>query len=197
MQLPHVLDLHVAFHVGVHPLRDEYLPSSGGGTQPRRQVGHGADGAVVHPALETDGTDGGVTLRHGHTDTQVVASLSPALGEAGGRVAHGQAETHGAQRRVGDDHRIVEKYHHPVAGEALQRRLELQHQAPHGRMIFAQQAHDLLRLGGFGECGEAAQIDEHHGHFAPVADQRVFGATGKDSFGELRGKEALQPGKAL
>ena len=60
-----------------------------------------------------------------------------------------------------------------------------------------QHAHHLLGLGGLGERGEAAQVEEDDGDLAPVALERVLGAAGDDQLGELRREEALQPADLL
>ena len=64
-------------------------------------------------------------------------------------------------------------------------------------MVLAQHAHDLLGLGGLGEGGEAAEVEEHHGHLAPVGLERVLGAAGHDQLGELGREEALEPAQPL
>ena len=69
--------------------------------------------------------------------------------------------------------------------------------APHRRVVLAERAHQLLGLGGLGERGEAAQVEEDDDDLAPVALQRVLGAAGDDQLGELRREEALQPADPL
>ena len=60
-----------------------------------------------------------------------------------------------------------------------------------------QDPHDVLGLGGLGERGEAAEIQEHDGDLAPVAAQRILGAARNDQLRELRREEALEPADAL
>ena len=67
----------------------------------------------------------------------------------------------------------------------------------HRGVVLAQHAHDLLGLGGLGEGGEAAQVEEDHGDLAPVGLERIVGAAGHDQLGELRREEALQPAEPL
>ena len=57
--------------------------------------------------------------------------------------------------------------------------------------------HHVLGIGGLGERGEAAQVEEDDGDLAPVALQRIVGAAGDDQLGELRREEALQPADLL
>jgi len=54
-----------------------------------------------------------------------------------------------------------------------------------------QHAHDLLRLRGLGERGEAAQVEEDDDDLAPVALERIVGAPVDDRLGERRRKERL------
>src|SRR5207302_466217 len=62
-QPPQLLDLDHRLDRSQYALRDQDLPRLGLAAEPRSQVGHGADRPVVHPALEPDRADRGVTLR--------------------------------------------------------------------------------------------------------------------------------------
>ena len=64
-------------------------------------------------------------------------------------------------------------------------------------MILAQHAHHLLRLRGFGEGGEAAQVAEHHADVAAVAFESVSSPDVTQQLGDLRREEALEPADAL
>ena len=64
-------------------------------------------------------------------------------------------------------------------------------------MVFAEHGHHVFGIGGLGERGEAAQVEEDDGDLAPVALQRIVGAAGDDQLGELRREEALQPAHLL
>ena len=70
-------------------------------------------------------------------------------------------------------------------------------QPSHRCVILAQHGHHLFRLGGFGKAGEAAQIEEHHSHFAAMAHEGILRVAGNDEFGELRRHEALQARQPL
>src|SRR5205807_1633861 len=67
----------------------------------------------------------------------------------------------------------------------------------HGRVVLPQHAHDLLRLGGLGEGGEATQVEEHDDDLAPVALERIVGAAVDDRLGERGREEALEPREPL
>ena len=64
-------------------------------------------------------------------------------------------------------------------------------------VVFAEDGHHVFRIGGLGERGEAAQVEEDDGDLAPVALQRIVGAAGDDQLGELGREEALQPAHVL
>ena len=59
-------------------------------------------------------------------------------------------------------------------------------------MVFAQEVEDLLRLGGLGKGGVAAQIAEHDDDLAAVAFEDLLVALRDDQLGELRREEPLQ-----
>ena len=69
------------------------------------------------------------------------------------------------------EHRVVEEDHHPVAGEVLERPAVLDDQLAHRRVVLAQHAEHLLRLGGLAEGREAAQVAEHRRRDPAVAGQ--------------------------
>ena len=158
----------------------------------RGQIRDGADGAVIDAPWKSDATDRGKSLGDAHAHQQIVATLLPSGTEGNHFPLHGQGHARGAGRRVVDAHRVVEKNHDAVAGETLQRAFVLQDQPAHGRMVFTEDAHHLLGIGGFGKGGEAAQVQKNDGNLAPVAFQRIIGATGDDQIGQLRRKEAFQ-----
>src|SRR6266566_2413653 len=196
-QWPHVLGLDQALDGPRDPGRDQDLSAGGLTTQPCRQVRDGPDRAVVHATLEADGADRGVALGDAYAQRELPAALAPTRGEIADQVTHGNGHAHGTLGRVRDLDRVVEKDHHPVAGEALERALVVQYQPPHLPVILAQDAHDLLRLGGLGEGGEPAQVDEHDGDLAPMGLEGVGGAAGHDQLGEVRREEALETPEPL
>ena len=63
---------------------------------------------------------------------------------------------------IGAGQGIVEQDQHAIAGEALERSLIAVDQLAQRCVIFVEDGHHLLRLGGLGEGGEAAQIAEQH-----------------------------------
>ena len=83
-------------------------------------------------------------------------------------------------RRVGAGQRIVEEHHHAVAGEALERALVVADQRAERVVIFAQQLHDVLGLGGLGEGGEAAQVAEQRHDLAAMAVEHALVARRDD-----------------
>src|SRR5881275_2530294 len=59
-------------------------------------------------------------------------------------------------------------------------------------VVLPQHPHDLLGLGGLGERGEPAEVEEDHGHLAAMALEGVLGVAAHDQLGELRREEAFQ-----
>ena len=109
-----------------------------------------------------------------------------------------QRHAHGALRRIGDRHRVVEEDHDAVAGEALERAFVLHDQR--GRSRRGTSPSTAITSSGsavLGEGGEAAQVEEDDRDLAAVALQRIVGAAGDDQLGELRREEALQPADPL
>ncbi len=115
----------------------------------------------------------------------------PLLSDGHECLLHGQRHAHRLHCRLFDRHRIVEKHHHRVAGETLQRAFVCHHQLTHGSMKTVQHFHHLFGFGLVGEGGEAAQVEEHHADLAPVRLEHVR-ATRNDGLTQLRREEAFQ-----
>jgi hypothetical protein len=49
------------------------------------------------------------------------------------------------------------------------------HQLAHCLVVVAEHPHHILGVGGLGEGGEAAQVQEHDDDLAPAGLQRVIG----------------------
>ena len=62
----------------------------------------------------------------------------------------------------------------------------------HRRVVVVQHRLHLLRLGGVGERGEAAQVDEHVADLAAMQREDGVLAGGDDGIGDRRREEALQ-----
>ena len=124
---------------------------------------------------------------------QIEAELAPTTGQRLDASAHRERHAQRAGLRIGHGHRVVEEHHHAVAGEALEGALVREDDLAHGRVILPQHAHDLLRLGGLGERGKATQVEEDDDDLAPVALERIVGATVDDRLGERGREEALEP----
>src|SRR5262249_1755954 len=61
---------------------------------------------------------------------------------------------------VGTGHGVVKEHHDAIAGELVERPLEVADERPQSAVILAQKVEHLLRLGGLGEGGVAAQISQ-------------------------------------
>ena len=98
---------------------------------------------------------------------------------------------------VGNRQRIVEEDEDAVAGETVDRAFVLGDERTHRRVIVAQHRFHFLRLGGVGERGEAAQVDEHVADLAPVRREDRLLAGRQDRVGDGGREEALQLAHAL
>src|SRR5206468_804158 len=178
-------------------LGDEDLPGLRLAAEPRREVRHRADRAVVHPPLEANRADRGVALGDADAEVELVAALLPFHEQLIHAPAHHRGHPDRALGRVRDGHGVVEKDHHAVAGEALERALVLEDEAAHLCVILAEHAHHLLGLGGLGERREAAQVEEDHGDLAAVSAEGVLSVAADDQLRELGREEALETLEAL
>ena len=114
------------------------LPALRLAAQARGEIGDGADGAVVEPAFEADGADGGVALVRcrSRAPDRARACASPcSCSLTRSRIAMAMRSARSAGS--GNDDRVIEEDHHAVSGEALERALVLQDQLAHLRVIFA------------------------------------------------------------
>ena len=89
-------------------------------------------------------------------------------------------------------HRVVEKNHHPVAGEVFQSSLVFKNQFPHSRVILVQHAHDFFRLSGFSEGSESPEIQIDHRYLSTMRFERVLGVARHNQLGKLRREESFQ-----
>src|SRR5882672_10228051 len=96
-QLAERLGLDEALDRGVEAARDEDLAAARLAAEPRGEVGHGADRAIVPAALEADGAERRVALRDAHAEVQVEAELAPAAGQRLHARAHGEGHPQGAR----------------------------------------------------------------------------------------------------
>src|SRR2546425_3644684 len=150
------LGLDELLHERVGALAEEDLPALRLGAQARGEGHDGPHGAVVEAAGEADPPEGRVAERDPDPEVEVVSALSPADHELLDALAHGHGHADGPRGGARARHRIVEEREDRIAGEALERRLELEHEPSQRVVVLAEHAHDLLGLGGLGEGGEAA-----------------------------------------
>ena len=105
--------------------------------------------AVVVAALEPDPAHRRVAGRDPHPDLQDVAAPPPLLADLGEALPDRDREPDRARRVVVLELRVVEEHHEPVAGEVLERPLELDDEPTHRGVVAPQEAEDLLGLGRF------------------------------------------------
>ena len=93
---------------------------------------------------------------------------------------------------VGLQRRIVEEDHDPVPGKVLERPLVLDHERADRRVVAAQEAEHLFRLGRLGERREVPQVAEHGRDLAPMAGQHRLALGARHELGDLGREEAGQ-----
>src|SRR5262245_55304995 len=184
---------HASFERHVDALIDQYLAVLGLAAEPCRDIAHGSNRSVSGALRKSDLAQGRVTLGNASTKAQLATSLA----QCGDQRRRGRADRDGHRDRtlgrVGDRYGVVEEHHDAIAGELVERPLELADQRPERAVILAQKIQHLLRLGGLGEGGVAAKIAEHDNDFTAMTLQNLFVALRDDPFGKLWSKEALQP----
>src|SRR5262249_26261075 len=124
-------------------------------------------------------------------ETQFAAMATPSSDQLARLFPHCYCHLDRALRRVGTWHRVIEEHHDPVAGELVERALELADKRPQRAVILTQEFEDFFRLRGLGEGGVAAQVTEHDDDVAAMAFENFLVALRDDQFGELRCEKAL------
>ena len=120
-------------------------------------------------------------------------SAAPALGELPHAVAHRDGESHGARGGIRAGHGVVEEGGQPpVAGEAVDRRLEPVQQLAGAAVVLAQHGHDVLGLDALRERDEAPQPARDDGDLAPVALEEGLVPRGHEQLRDLRREEPAQ-----
>src|SRR4051812_50186810 len=92
------------------------------------------------------------------------------------------------------DDRVVEERHEAVPGEVLERALVLDDESAHRPVVGAEEAEDLLRLGGLGEDGEVAEIAEDGGDLAAGGGGELVALVAPDEGGHPGGEGNGPPG---
>src|SRR5712692_6492506 len=136
-KFPCRLSLHQLLHHSVDPLTDEDLPALGLVAQAGGEVCHRTDGPIVNPAFESDHSQGGISLSDPYSETQLLPALQPPFSQLAHLLAHSHSHPHSLCCMIWVGKWIVEKDHHPIASEVLQRPFEVEDQGPQGRVIFS------------------------------------------------------------
>jgi hypothetical protein len=134
------------------------LPARGLAAQSSGEIDDRAHRAVVDTPFETDGTDRGVALRDADAEREVITALAPANADLVDPIAHRQRHAQGADGGIRHEDGIVEEDHHAVTREPLQGSFVGEDELAHLGVELAEDAHDLLGLGGLGEGREATEI---------------------------------------
>src|SRR5262245_8662458 len=121
---------YASFERHVDALTKQNLAVLGLAAEPCRDIAHGANRSVSGPLGKSDLAQGRVTLGDASTKAQLATSLAPGRGQRRRSVAHRDGHPNRALGRVGDRYGIVEEHHDPIAGELVERALELADQRP-------------------------------------------------------------------
>src|SRR5262249_41240888 len=152
---------YASFERPVDALTEQNLAVLGFAAEPCCHIAYGANRSVAGALGKSDLAQGRVTLGNANTKAQLATSLTPRNDQRRCSLAHRDGHLDRALGRVGDRYGVVEEHHDPIAGELVERALELADQRPQRAVIFAQEIQHLLGLGGLGEGGVAAKITEH------------------------------------
>src|SRR5262249_13444527 len=128
--------------------------------KPRGYVGYRADCGIVEAPLETDGAEGSKSVRNTDTEADIVAQLTPFFHQGSHGLTRFERHLHRPKRWIVNGDRIVEDYHHPVAGIAFKRPAVLDDDFANRCVVIVQQRHYVFWGGGFREARKAAQIAE-------------------------------------
>ena len=172
-----------------YSLSDKDLTVRGLSAKTRGEIANGADRGIAGALCKADLTERRVPLSDPSTKPEQSATSTPAGDQCARGLAHRHRHLDGARGRFWDRHRVVEENHDSIAGELVERSLELADQRPQRAVIFAQKIEHFLGFGGLGESGVAAQIAEHDNDLAAMAFEDFLVAVRDDQFGQLRRQE--------
>ena len=173
-------------------------PGCRGRAEPRGEVRDAADRRVVGAPLEADPPERGVPLRRcrPRSGGRGPCAASPRTARpTRSRIATAIRTARSGPVRARQ--RVVEEHHHAVAGEPLEGALEAVDELAERRVVGAEHAHHVLRLGRLGERREAAQVAEDDRDLAAVALQERLVAGADHEVDELGRQEAPQPAEPL
>ena len=108
-------------HRRKEPLADQDLAGRRLGAEPRGEIRHRAEHAVVVAAFEPDSTERGVAGLDADSEPQLRSTLAPQQRELLEPLLSCQREPDGLKLVVCHGDRIVEEHHDPIACEVLQR----------------------------------------------------------------------------
>src|SRR5262245_3430 len=121
---------YASFERHVDALTEQNLAILGLAAEPCRDIAYGADRRVAGALGKSALAQGRVTLGDANTKAQLATSLAPGRGQRRRSLAHRDGHLDRTLGRVGDRQRVVEVHHDPIAGELVERPLELADQRP-------------------------------------------------------------------
>ena len=191
-EIADLFEPHDVFNRGGDPAADEDLPVLGLAAQPRRQIAHRADRRVVDPLGKADLAQCRVAARDPDPEADL-APLPPPLAcssAIASRIAIAIAPR--ARPASGTGTGSLKNTMMPSPEKWSSVPSEAADDRPQRAVVLAQEVEHLLRLGGLGEGGKAAQVAEHDDDVAAMGFKDVFIAPGDDQFRQLRRQKPPQ-----
>src|SRR5262245_42599439 len=174
LQLADRLGLDAALHGRPQARPDQDLPGHGERAQPRREVCHRPERAIVVAALESDPAERRVAGLDPHAEGELRSTAAPARRQLLEPLAECEREADRLQLVVLDRHRVVEEHHDAVSRELLQRAAMLREQRADGAVVCTQHFDQILGRSRLGEPGEVAQVGEEAGDVGAVAGEDLL-----------------------
>src|SRR5512132_747995 len=113
--------LHGLLHSCEKALADQDLPRRCPSAEPRGEIRHRSEDAVVVATLESDAADGRVASLDADSEPELRTAPTPDLSQPREPLLCGEREPNGLQFVICDRERIVEEDHQPVACKVLER----------------------------------------------------------------------------
>src|SRR5262249_3087836 len=121
---------YASFERHVDALTEQNLAVLGLAAEPCRDIAHGANRSVAGALGKSDLAQGRVTLGNASAKAQLATSLAPRGDQRQCSLAHRDGHLDRTIGRIGDRYGVVKEHHDPIAGELVERPLELADQRP-------------------------------------------------------------------
>src|SRR5215471_14573937 len=150
------------------------------------EVNDVADRAVVVTTLEADSPKGCIAGGDADAKTEVVAAFFPLVGEGFESFAYRNSGTDRDVLMIRNGDWVIEKRHYSVAGKVLDGALVRDDQLDHRRLVLAQHAKHLLRIGVLREGREPTHVAEERRDLSPVGGEEPLAFVGREQVRHVR-----------